>query len=135
VNLVRYTHHKTRFIFISLLMAACPVIASAATPDAKERATAALEQDVKADPNNAELWLHLGYAYRKDGQVDQSQNAFEKASSLDPRNPNALYMLGLIYEKKHQKQEALRVWKNYLAVESDPSERAIAEKHIHLLSQ
>jgi cytochrome c-type biogenesis protein CcmH/NrfG len=108
---------------------------SSADPNDKQRAASALEQDVKADPNNAELWLHLGYAYRKDNQIDLAQNAFEKASTLNPHSDNALFMLALIYEKKHQSQDALKAWQRYLAVETNPSERAVAEKHIHLLSQ
>src|SRR5262245_24759523 len=35
-----------------------------AAAEQKERATSVLEQAVKKDPNNAELWVHLGFAYR-----------------------------------------------------------------------
>src|SRR5262249_22471652 len=101
----------------------------------KEDAVQALERDVKSSPHNPELWLHLGFAYRKLDEVDKAENAFEKVIALDPQNRDALYMLGLIYEKKNQTEEALKVWKNYLAVEPDPAKRDVAEKHIHHLSQ
>lgn len=101
----------------------------------KERAVAALEQAIKADPNNAELWVLLAFANRKLDRIDKAQEAFEKASSLDPRNQESLYMLGLIYEKKDRKADALRVWKQYLEVSTNPEKRAVAEKHIHHLSQ
>ena len=101
----------------------------------KERATAAIEQAIKTDPNNAELWVHLGFAHHKQGQLDQALEAFEKASQLDPHNQDALYMLGLIYESKGQKQDAIKAWRDYSTVVTDPSKRAVAEKHIHLLSQ
>jgi cytochrome c-type biogenesis protein CcmH/NrfG len=101
----------------------------------KERAVTALEEDVKTDPNNAELWVHLGFAYHKSGQNDQAKTAFEKARSLNPRSRDALFMLGLIYEKKRQSPEAVQVWKEYLSVESDSAKREIAEKHIHHLTQ
>jgi cytochrome c-type biogenesis protein CcmH/NrfG len=101
----------------------------------KERAVSALEQDIKTDPNNPELWLHLGYAYRKTGQLGQAQKAFEKTAAMDPRNRDALYMLGLIYEKKNQPQDALRIWNAYLSAETDPAKREIAQKHIHHLNQ
>jgi cytochrome c-type biogenesis protein CcmH/NrfG len=103
--------------------------------DQKERATAALEQTVKADPNNSELWLHLGFAHRKLGEIDQAQKAFEKAAFLNPKEEDAFYMLGLIYESKHQNPKALNAWKNYLAAETDAGKRATAENHIHHLSQ
>ena len=136
MNVFPLSMRKTTLAMVFLLASAAAwVTLDAAAPDDKERAAAALEQDVKADPNNAELWQHLGYAYRKEGQVDKAQNAFEKVVTLNPRSDNALYMLGLIYEKKRQTQDALRIWRQYLTVETNPAERAVAEKHIHQLSQ
>jgi cytochrome c-type biogenesis protein CcmH/NrfG len=137
VNIIRLCRSSPKLGLLLPLLFACPAIAAeaASAGEQRERASAVLEQAVKTDPNNAELWLHLGFAYRKTGQMDQAQSAFEKAASLDPRNRDALYMLGLIYEKKHQTQDALRVWKEYLAVETDASKRGVAEKHIHHLNQ
>jgi cytochrome c-type biogenesis protein CcmH/NrfG len=136
VNIFRWTPLKASLILFSLLAAAAPGwIARAASQEQKETAVAALEQDVKANPNNTELWLHLGFAYRKAGQIDLSQNAFEKAASLDPKNTDALFMLGLIYEKKHMTQDAQRVWKQYLDTAKDTEKRRDAEKHLHHLSQ
>ncbi len=120
-------------IGLMLLAAAGP--RAAAEADQKERASAVLEQAVKTDPNNAELWVHLGFARRKMGQIDAAKDAFEKAAALDPKNQDALYMLGLIYEAKGQHPDALRVWKQYLPTATDPSKRAVAENHIHQLSQ
>src|SRR5882724_4300958 len=71
----------------------------------KDRALAVLEQSVKTDPNNSELWLHLGFAYRKLDKIDQAQSAFEKVTTFDAHSRDALYMLGLIYEKKHDTQK------------------------------
>jgi protein O-GlcNAc transferase len=132
MNTNRLTRFKTSFILLSLLASAGGVQAN--TPSAaKERAAAALEEAIKKDPNNAELWVHLGFAYRKQGQIDPSQSAFEKARALDPRVKEALYMLGLIYEKKGRTQEAEQAWKEYIAAETDPIKRADAEKHLQQL--
>jgi cytochrome c-type biogenesis protein CcmH/NrfG len=120
-----------------LLMLASPVLAAEAPAagDSKERAVSSLELAVKNDPQNAELWGHLGFAYRKLDRLDAARDAFEKASSIDPQNRDALYMLGLIYEKDGRKQDALRVWKQYLTLVTDPEKRNMAENHIHHLSQ
>jgi cytochrome c-type biogenesis protein CcmH/NrfG len=67
--------------------------------------------------------------------INQVQASYEKALSQDPHNRDALYMLGLIYEKKQQKQDALQAWRNYLSAETDPAKREMAAKHIHQLSQ
>jgi cytochrome c-type biogenesis protein CcmH/NrfG len=107
----------------------------ASPADQKARTVAALEQDVKTDPSNAELWLHLGFAYRKSEKIDQALEAFQKAAALNPRETDAFYMLALIYESKHDKPAAQKAWKDYLAGETDAAKRSVAEKHIHHLSQ
>src|SRR6266700_6557792 len=85
--------------------------ASPAADGPQTRAASALEEDIKADPNNPELWLHLGFAYRKLNKIDQAQSAFEKVVSLTPNNKDAYFMLGLIYESKNMKPEAEKAWK------------------------
>ena len=101
----------------------------------KERTVSALEEDVKRDPTNSELWVHLGFAYRKAGQINDAQKAFEKVTLLNPQSREAYSMLGLIYESKHMTPEAKKAWEQYLATETDAEKRAIAQKHIHHLSQ
>ena len=128
---------RTWMVSFSLLLAAViPSHAADASPNgAQVRAASALEQDLKTDPNNPELCLHLGFAYRKMNKIDQAQAAFEKAAGLAPNAKDAYFMLGLIYESKNMKQEGEEAWKKYLAAETDPEKRALAEKHIHHLSQ
>jgi len=131
--------NSIRTTCILSLMAALPLFlfspsARAADPQ-QERAAAALEQDIKTDPNNAELWLHLGFAYKKMGKIDQARQAFEKVTALNPHESDSFYMLGLIYESQHNSTAAQKAWKEYLAAETDANKRAIAEKHIHHLSQ
>ena len=108
---------------------------SPATHSERERAAAALEQATKTDPGNSELWLHLGFAYRKSGDLDKAQAAFEKAAAVNPRSADAFYMLGLIYESRHQNAEAQKAWDSYMKLESDVNKRSIAQKHIHHLQQ
>jgi cytochrome c-type biogenesis protein CcmH/NrfG len=118
-----------------LLLALTLMAPVGAADDAQKRATAALENAVKSDPNNAELWSHLGFAYRKEERLDKAKEAFEKASTLSPQNVEALFMLGLIYEKENRKADALRVWRQYLAAAKDPDKRSMAETHIQRLTQ
>jgi len=136
VNARRFSFSK--IIFALVIFSAAPQLfakESELTAGQKERAVSALQQAVKDDPSNAELWLHLGFAYRKAAQIDDAQHAFEKSVSLNAGEADAYYMLGLIYESKHQTQEAEKAWKSYLAAETDASKRAVAEKHIHHLNQ
>jgi len=103
--------------------------------DPKLRTVTALEQAVKTDPSNADLMLHLAFAYRKVDKLDAAQSAFEKVRALDPHNRDALYMLGLIYEKEHRTADARQAWTDLLAAETNTEKRSIAEKHIHHLDQ
>src|SRR5690349_2171175 len=79
---------------------------SVAAAGQNERTVSALEENLKNDPTNSDLWVHLGFAYRKTGQINDAQKAFEKAVSLNPKESNAYYMLGLIYESKHMTPDA-----------------------------
>jgi cytochrome c-type biogenesis protein CcmH/NrfG len=68
-------------------------------------------------------------------EIDQTQTRFEKTLAQDPHNKEALFVLGLIYEKKGQKADALRMWRSYESIETDPDQQRMARKHIHQLSQ
>jgi cytochrome c-type biogenesis protein CcmH/NrfG len=126
---------KSRFIIVSFMISIPILWLRAAPADDKEKAVAVLEQAVKTNPNNSEIWVHLGFAYRKAEKIDQARDAFEKAASLNPQTTEAYYMLGLIYESQHNTAAAIKAWQNYLASEKDSEKRAIAQKHLHVLGQ
>jgi cytochrome c-type biogenesis protein CcmH/NrfG len=132
VNSIRFRHLP--LLLAALMFFLFPRPARSADPQ-QERAAAALEQDLKSDPDNAELWLHLGFAWRKLEKISLAQTAFEKVAALNPREKDAYFMLGLIYEKQHKSEAAKKVWETYLSLEKDVGKRAVAEKHIHHLSQ
>jgi len=122
-------------IAIGVLGLSAPTTRAATPTDEQKRVVTVLEQAVKTDGGNSELWVHLGFAYRKSGQMDLSQAAFEKAAQLNPKGTDAFYMLGLIYENKHDNTAAEKAWTSYMANESDASKRRVAEKHIHQINQ
>ena len=128
---------KTVFMLLwPAVFAATLFAADAQSMRAQEtRTIAVLEQALKTDPTNGDLWIHLGFAYRKSGDIDQAQKAFTQAATLSPQDPDSLYMLGLIAESTHQTADALRWWKKYVAVETDPAKKAVGENHIHHLTQ
>lgn len=107
-------------------------VASSETPKDPDaiRAKAAIEEAVKKDPANAELWLHLGFAFKKLDDADGAQKAFEKVVELNPKSASAHYMLGLIYEKKKMKEQAIAAWKACLANATEDSMKEIAQKHL-----
>lgn len=94
------------------------------------RAKAVLEAAIQKDPENSELWLHLGFVFKKLGDVDAAQAAFENSVRLNPKNAGAHYMLGLIYEKKKRTEQAIAAWKACLEHAKDDNMREIARKHL-----
>ncbi len=111
--------------------AASPV---AAVPSAnEEQAIHVLERGVNEYPDNAQLWISLGFAYRKSGDIDHAENAFLRAARLNPRDAESNYMLGLIYEKKHLKLKAEEAWKACLAAAASEGMKDTAKQHLHVL--
>ncbi|MFA6435394.1 MAG: tetratricopeptide repeat protein [Elusimicrobiales bacterium] len=102
------------------------------TAELKTRA-AALEEAVKLEPADIELYIRLGFTYAKLEQADDAQKAFENAVRLDPKKAIAHYMLGLIYEKKGLKENAVAAWKACIENTAEPRLRETALKHLHHL--
>src|SRR6185295_17655620 len=99
---------------IAAFVLCLPLIASAqeaAVPDDVPRAKAAIQKALDADPNNAQLWIHMGFIDHKLGDLDGAQAAFEKVVSLRATETSAHYMLALIYEKKNLTDKAVASWK------------------------
>jgi cytochrome c-type biogenesis protein CcmH/NrfG len=98
-----------------------------------EKEAAALEAEARANPENAELSVKLGFIYSRLRKIDDAQRAFENAVRLDPKKAIAYYMLGLIYEKKGFKDRAVGAWMDCLEHSGDPRMRDTAARHLHHL--
>lgn len=122
-------------LLIAIFCAAVPVLWSLTDKQKQEFKTlaAAIEEDIKAEPKDAELYIKLGFIYSKLEEADKAQSAFEKAESLNPEKSIVHYMLGLIYEKKELKEKAIASWKKCLKYASKKKMKQTAEKHIKKL--
>ena len=60
-------------------------------------AIAALNKAVAAEPKNADAYNYLGYALRKDGDVEHALEAYGQALTLNPRHKAAHEYLGEAY--------------------------------------
>lgn len=133
-----------RTLFYAVLLFLPPLLAAQGQPQKLSpelraqllREASALEgQAAAADPKDAELYMRLGYTYSRLEQADDAQRAFESAVRINPKKDAAYYMLGLIYEKKGLKAQALAAWNSCLQVTADPRMKDTAQKHIHHLSR
>ncbi|MGQ0659488.1 tetratricopeptide repeat protein [Sphingosinicella sp.] len=57
-------------------------------------AIASLQNRLREDPDNHELWYRLGQAQREDGQFRASVQSFRRAMELSPQNPDYAAYLG-----------------------------------------
>lgn len=83
----------------------------------EEGAPAAAEQcyraALEADPKHETAAFNLGVALEDLGRIDDALKAYRDALALDPRNADAHYNLAGIYERRGEKQAALRHLKAY----------------------
>ncbi|HEX6643020.1 MAG TPA: tetratricopeptide repeat protein [Thermoanaerobaculia bacterium] len=68
---------------------------------------------VEADPQHDTAAFNLGVALEDLGRIDDAMHAYAQAIELDPDNADAHYNLAGIYERKGDKQAALRHLKVY----------------------
>ncbi|OGS08611.1 MAG: hypothetical protein A2270_02105 [Elusimicrobia bacterium RIFOXYA12_FULL_51_18] len=128
-------------LLAALLAAAAPAMAQTGPGDIRyqsveelKKTAADLEETVKQQPGNVELYIKLGFTYTRLEKADEAQKAFENAARLDPTKAITHYMLGLIYEKKGLKEKARAAWKTCLETAAEPHLRETARKHLHHLS-
>ena len=131
-----------RYILLAaFLAAAAPTPAQAGPGDIRtqsveelKKTAADLEEAVKQQPENAELYIKLGFTYTRLERADDAMKAFENAARLAPARAITHYMLGLIYEKKGLKDKAIAAWTACLQNAVEPHLRETARKHLHCLS-
>lgn len=66
------------------------VLAASDAHISSERAVAALEQRLQAQPDDAQGWILLGRSYAQLGRLDDAASAFKKAVVLDGDDPDLL---------------------------------------------
>ena len=69
------------------------------------------------------------------GDYDAAVSRFEHAIALNPKYAKPRYLLGECYEKKDDKQTAVKYYKEYLQVFPDAPDRKKVEKKIEKLSK
>lgn len=62
-----------------------------------QQAIEILNGAIESEPANADAWNLLGYASRKEGKLELSSEAYEKALSIDPNHKDALEYQGELF--------------------------------------
>lgn len=103
---------KLPIVFLTLLTSSSLVFAAGTFYDLDEELKSAkqliedeqydqainrLKDAVASDAGNADAWNLLGYASRKNGELDQSADAYGKALDIDPEHKDALEYQGELF--------------------------------------
>ncbi|MFQ6097008.1 MAG: tetratricopeptide repeat protein [Armatimonadota bacterium] len=81
----------------------------------------------------AEEHYQEGLKLKKEGKVDQAIGALEKAVAADPEKAGPHWVLGWLYAKKAQKQQAIAEFEKYLKLAPDSPNAPEARKAIERL--
>jgi tetratricopeptide (TPR) repeat protein len=60
-------------------------------------ALASFKQALSKDPNNADIYSYMGFAYRKSGDLDSAFKSYGEALRIDPQHKGAHEYLGEAY--------------------------------------
>lgn len=99
-------------------------------------AVSELEAKVKADPEDIESILSLGYAYQQDGQFQNALDEYDKVLERDPQNLAALYNKGAVLTELGETKKAEQAYWDTLKIAPDHAlaakalgEMYVAQKH------
>lgn len=79
-----------------------------------EDAVAEYKKTIEYNPQSAEAYNNMGFAYFDMGEVDKAIEAQNKALEINPNLPNGYFGLALAYDAKGDEEAALENWKNFI---------------------
>ena len=102
-------------------------------PSHREEIISALRKSISLNPARPEPHVLLGRTYLAANQIGEAVVELEKALELDPRNPTALYQLGIAYRKQGKSAEGERLLRAFeetkakLKEEEDQERKALLQ--------
>ncbi len=100
-----------------------------------DRAISELEKGLQVGRQSDNYIFQLGRLFfnrNKEGDWDKALSLFNAAISINPNNANALFSAGLVFDRKGEKEQALRYFDEVL--KRDPKNEAVASRAKQLRS-
>ena len=79
-------------------------------------ATRAFENEISTNPNNAQAWLQLGRTRARLGLHEEALADFKHAIDLEPKNDEAYYFLGCVYNLLREYHKAVEALQSAIAM-------------------
>jgi cytochrome c-type biogenesis protein CcmH/NrfG len=78
---------------------------------------AALEQETRTNPQNAEAWIQLGNEFFDSDQFEKAIQAYHKSLELKPNNADVWTDLGIMYRRSGKPEEAIKKFDKAIGVD------------------
>jgi serine/threonine protein kinase/tetratricopeptide (TPR) repeat protein len=98
-------------------------------------ALAELEVARRSLPNNARVFLLLGYIHRRQGRWEESARDFDRAVELDPRNLDTLLQIATNHDLFRRYAEEKLILDRALAIEPNQAEIKVVRTNVDLDSK
>ncbi|HEX7048897.1 MAG TPA: CsgG/HfaB family protein [Longimicrobiales bacterium] len=116
----------------ALAAAACaPAFRPVAAPAPAD--VPALEARLARDSSDVDAMISLAAAYRVADRLAEARRLLERANSLRPDDPDAVFYLGLTYEDLERYDDAARFYRRYIAVGGSAPLKSRLEARLRLL--
>jgi Tfp pilus assembly protein PilF len=89
--------------------------------------------EVQADPNTAENWSRLAFAFHNIGEIENAIQALYKAMEIEPNNTRFHFQMGHFQKESGKVKEAIRHFERYLAL--NPESKKSVEEVKELLAK
>lgn len=89
--------------------------------------------EVQADPNTAENWSRLAFAFHNIGEIENAIQALYKAMEIEPNNTRFHFQMGHFQKEAGKTREAIRHFERYLAL--NPESKKSVEEVKELLAK
>jgi Flp pilus assembly protein TadD len=70
-----------------------------------------LRRSMELDEGNGDVHFYLGETLNQLGEVDEALVVLERAVQYQPDNARAYFTMGLLYDRKHLKDEATAMYR------------------------
>lgn len=98
-----------------------------------DEAISEYEASIRLNPDAAEVYNNLGFAYFDKGDAQTAVFFQRKALEINPYLANGYYGLAIALEALGDRKGAIFYWKKYLSLSSDEFWIEKAKEHIYLL--
>jgi len=99
------------------------------------KAIEVFETAAALQPENPEVWSHMGNTYYAQREYPKAMDLYRKALTLQAEAPHALYSMGVAFADAGLFREAVNYWKRVAKVEPDTELGKSAAENVELLQK